>query len=74
MLGHWPTRRGIVSRREQRRRAREAIARVAPDLSPDGPASQLTPAEGQLVEIARALSEQSRDPHHGRADDVAVGA
>jgi ABC-type sugar transport system ATPase subunit len=60
MLGHWPTRFGIVSRREQMRRAKEAIARVAPDLSPHTPAHRLTPAEGQLVEIARAISEDSR--------------
>ena len=60
MLGHWPTRWGVIARREQMRRAAEAIARVAPDLSPDTFAHRLTPAEGQLVEIARAISENSR--------------
>jgi ribose transport system ATP-binding protein len=60
MLGHWPSRFGIVSRREEVARAREAIARVAPALSPNMLAHRLTPAEGQLVEIARAVSENSR--------------
>lgn len=60
MLGHWPSRYGLISRREQYRRAQEAIARVAPSLSPNMLARRLSPAEGQLVEIARAISENSR--------------
>ena len=60
MLGHWPSRFGVIRRREQYERAHAAIARVAPSLSPDRLAHRLTPAEGQLVEIARAISEDSR--------------
>ncbi len=60
MLGHWPSRYGLISRREQYRRAQQAIARVAPSLSPNMLAHRLSPAEGQLVEIARAISENSR--------------
>ncbi len=60
MLGHWPTRFGLISRAEQMRKAREALGRVAPHLPPDRTANRLTPAESQLVEIARALSEESR--------------
>ncbi|MEQ8967582.1 MAG: sugar ABC transporter ATP-binding protein [Azospirillaceae bacterium] len=60
MLGHWPTRLGVISQGEQMRRARKAIARVAPQLSPETQANRLTPAEIQLVEIARAISENSR--------------
>ena len=60
MLGHWPGRFGVVSRREQLRCAAKALAQVAPDLSPDALARRLSPAEGQLVEIARALSEDAR--------------
>jgi ABC-type sugar transport system ATPase subunit len=60
MLGHWPCRFGIVSRREQERRAAHVLAQVAPDLSPNTLARRLSPAEGQLVEIARALSEDAR--------------
>jgi ABC-type sugar transport system ATPase subunit len=60
LLGHWPTRMGMIDSRAQVRMARAAIERVAPGLSPDTLARRLTPAEGQLVEIARAISEQSR--------------
>jgi ABC-type sugar transport system ATPase subunit len=60
LLGHWPTRMGVINRRAQMRIATDAIARVAPGLSPETLARRLTPAEGQLVEIARAISEQSR--------------
>jgi ABC-type sugar transport system ATPase subunit len=60
MLGHWPCRFGIVSRCEQERRAAHVLAQVAPDLSPNTLARRLSPAEGQLVEIARALSEDAR--------------
>jgi ribose transport system ATP-binding protein len=60
MLGHWPSRYGLIARREQYRRAQQAIARVAPSLSPNMLARRLSPAEGQLVEIARAISENSR--------------
>ena len=60
LLGHWPTRMGLIDSRAQMQIARAAIARVAPGLSPDTLARRLTPAEGQLVEIARAISEQSR--------------
>src|SRR3984893_3611405 len=61
MLGHWPSSRfGIIAKKEQTQRALEVLARVAPELSPSTRARRLSPAEGQLVEIARALSENSR--------------
>jgi ABC-type sugar transport system ATPase subunit len=61
MLGHWPLARfGIIKKKEQTRHALEVLERVAPELSPSTPARRLSPAEGQLVEIARALSEDSR--------------
>jgi ABC-type sugar transport system ATPase subunit len=60
MLGRWPSRFGMISRREETGRARLALAEVAPDLPPDELAGRLSPAEGQLVEIARALAERSR--------------
>ena len=59
MLGHWPSQFGLIDKKEQTDRARRALARVAPELSPSTRASRLTPAEGQLVEIARAVSEDS---------------
>ena len=61
MLGHWPSSRfGIIANKEERRRALGVLERVAPELSPTTLARRLSPAEGQLVEIARALSENSR--------------
>ena len=60
MLGRWPTRMGLISVDAQRNRAIEALQRVAPHLSPTTIARRLSPADGQLVEIARAISEDSR--------------
>lgn len=60
MLGRWPTRFGLISASAQRERAVSALKRVAPHLNPAMPARRLSPADGQLVEIARAISEDSR--------------
>ena len=60
VLGRWPTRFGVISKTAIQERSREALALVAPELSPDTPARRLSPAEGQLVEVARALAEKSR--------------
>jgi ribose transport system ATP-binding protein len=61
MLGHWPSSGfGIIAKKEEMRHALEVLSRVAPELSPSTPARRLSSAEGQLVEIARALSEDSR--------------
>ncbi len=60
MLGRWPTRLGIVSAKEMFRQAEQVLEQVAPDLSPRELARRLSPAEGQLVEIARAIAENSR--------------
>jgi ABC-type sugar transport system ATPase subunit len=60
LLGRWPTRLGVISRASMMRQAEEALDQVAPDLPPRKLARQLSPAESQLVEIARALAENSR--------------
>jgi ABC-type sugar transport system ATPase subunit len=60
MLGRWPSRFGVISKRKQFDRARQVLAQVAPGLSPYELARRLSPAEGQLVEIARAIAEDSR--------------
>ncbi|RYC29231.1 sugar ABC transporter ATP-binding protein [Lichenibacterium minor] len=59
-LGRWPTRFGLVSRAAQFERARAVLTQVAPGLPPDELARRLSPAEQQLVEIARAVAEDSR--------------
>ena len=60
LLGRWPTRFGVISRRSMLRQAEAVLDQVAPNLSPRKLARQLSPAESQLVEIARALAENSR--------------
>lgn len=59
-LGRWPTRLGVLSRSAMMRQAEAVLSEVAPNLSPRKLARQLSPAEGQLVEIARALAENSQ--------------
>jgi len=51
---------GLVSWRRMERESREIVARVGLRIDPRTPVSSLSVAEQQLVEIARALSLQSR--------------
>lgn len=55
-----PSRWGLVDRRAQRRRARELLAEVGLDIPTTTLTGQLGIAQMQLVEIARALSQDSR--------------
>jgi ribose transport system ATP-binding protein len=58
LLGVEPTKRGLVDRRELRRRAALAIEKLGsghPELRPDARVGDLSPAAQQLVEIARAI-------------------
>lgn len=60
-LGHPLTIGGIfVSRREQERRASEALARIDPSIDPRVPIGTLKVAQRQIVEIARALLDRAR--------------
>jgi ribose transport system ATP-binding protein len=57
LLGCEPVRGPFLDRREMDRRAREALERVGrPDLDPETPVGRLSPAEQQLVEIARSVA------------------
>ena len=60
MLGRWPRRHGLIDRAALNARANAALARVAPQIRSDRMAATLSPAESQLIEIARALSQDSR--------------
>ncbi|MCS5716941.1 sugar ABC transporter ATP-binding protein [Herbiconiux sp. CPCC 205763] len=60
MLGNWPSAGGFVNKREMKRRALDALRQVAPHLSPDKLARELSPAEAQEIDIARALSRESK--------------
>ncbi len=62
-LGREPTRGGwlgFLKRGEERARARELLARVGLDVSPEQRVGDLAPGQRQLVEIARALSLDAR--------------
>jgi ABC-type sugar transport system ATPase subunit/ribose/xylose/arabinose/galactoside ABC-type transport system permease subunit len=51
---------GWIDWREQRRRTAAALHSVGDPVAPDTPASELTPAQRQLVEIAGAVSRSAR--------------
>ena len=59
-LGHELTRKGIIDQRSEYKRAEELLARLGANFSPSALISELTVAQQQIVEIARALS---RDAH-----------
>lgn len=60
-LGHPLTHGGVfVARREQERRAAEALARIDPTIDPRVPIGTLKVAQRQIVEIARALLDRAR--------------
>jgi ABC-type sugar transport system ATPase subunit len=55
-LGRLPGRGGLISWRSARRRARAALERLEVSIDPDRIVGELSVAEQQLVEIAKALS------------------
>jgi ribose transport system ATP-binding protein len=55
-LGRLPGRVGMVSWRSARRRAKEALDRLEVSIHPERAVGELSVAEQQLVEIARAIS------------------
>ncbi len=59
-LGQEPARAGFVRRGEERRRAAELFARIGVAVDPDAPCRELTVAQQQIVEIARALALEAR--------------
>jgi ABC-type sugar transport system ATPase subunit len=60
LLGREPSRRGIVSRGATARTARDWLARVGAAVPPDALVATLSPADRQLVEIARAVGPGAR--------------
>ena len=59
-LGMEPSDYGWVRRSEEKRKAKEILARIGADVEPDTMCDQLTVAEKQLVEIAKALVRDAR--------------
>lgn len=60
-LGHEPVRTlGAIDRKAVRQWAQELLGRVGVDLDPDTPVKELSLAQKQMVEIAKALSHESK--------------
>ncbi len=59
-LGMEPARYGVLDRRAAASRAREALQSLGADFDPGAPAGELSIAEQQLVELARALARDAR--------------
>ena len=60
LLGRPPRRFGLIDRKEARRQAAAALARVGLEIDPTTPVRELGIARQQLVEIAKALSLDAR--------------
>nr|WP_218889586.1 sugar ABC transporter ATP-binding protein [Saccharopolyspora hordei] len=59
-IGHEPGRGGWISRSAERRAARELLAEVGLDIDPGRRVAQLSTAEQQRVELAKALAVQAK--------------
>jgi len=59
-LGQEKTRLGFIRRGDERRRAREIFQRLEIDIDPDALCRDLTVAQQQIVEIAKALALDAR--------------
>jgi ribose transport system ATP-binding protein len=59
-LGQERSRVGFLAGRHERRRARELLDRLGVPIDPETPCSELTVAQHQVVEIARALGQSAR--------------
>ncbi|MCA9061680.1 MAG: sugar ABC transporter ATP-binding protein, partial [Planctomycetaceae bacterium] len=59
-LGNELARWGIISRREETRRAKQLFERLGLSIDPETPCSRLTVAQQQAVEIAKALALDAR--------------
>lgn len=57
-IGRWPKRTAGIDYKAMRQLAVEALARLDVQIDPTTPVSRLSPAQQQLVEIAKALAKQ----------------
>lgn len=59
-LGREPTRGGLIAQTAERREAEALFRKLDAEIDPDAPCRTLTVAQQQLVEIAKALSQNAR--------------
>ncbi|MBV7405152.1 sugar ABC transporter ATP-binding protein [Enterobacter sp. ENT03] len=55
-LGHWPKQGGMIDQRQMTRQARQRLDALGVDVDPDALVETLSPAQKQLVEIARVMA------------------
>jgi ABC-type sugar transport system ATPase subunit len=60
LLGHYPKRAGLISRRRLREQAAALLARFGVSLDLDAPVSSLSIADKYLLEICKALHRRAR--------------
>ncbi len=60
LLGRFPNRAGFVDRRAANREARQRLEELGVEIDPAAPASSLSVAQQQLVEIAKVLAMNPR--------------
>jgi ribose transport system ATP-binding protein len=60
VLHHLPSHSGVLDRPRMRAEARRCLDLLEVEIDPDTPVSRLSVAQGQLVEIAKALSLDTR--------------
>jgi L-arabinose transport system ATP-binding protein len=60
LLGHMPTRLGVIDRRSMRARAREALERLGELIDPAAKVRSLSIGQQQMVEIAKALMRDAK--------------
>jgi ribose transport system ATP-binding protein len=59
-LGREIHRRGVINKAAEQDRARELLAKIGVDIDPETPCGELSTAEQQIVEIAKALATEVR--------------
>jgi len=59
-LGHWPRRRGMVDYARMKQEAQHSLRRLGVDVDPEMQVSSLSPAQKQLVEIARVMKGEPK--------------
>lgn len=60
LLGHLPTKLGVLNRTDMRKQAADILKRVGVEVDPNAMVHSLSLAQQQMVEIAKALSRDAQ--------------